>query len=403
MSLHPKKNKGNFDRQPVGCNVPVAYDAPAPSPEKNMLRIILIGALAVLTAAAVVLIVLIIHNLQKPRTFNYSCAEYTEQINALCGKEILQVEKWVVKDNHAVYDNGDFKIEMDIDPDSNKIKNISITPPENETAVIIIQTTVTIVHTEYTVTETEVIFEPEPEPTPAPTESPSATSGEAPTRPVRHYDRGNVPQWEKRNDNKLYFYADPSVFQTPHYITCYLYEHSGDSLIPWGANKGRMRDEGDNIWSFDLAEKQILNYMFRDGKSYGIIFTDDWGYQTTNLIIGSECVGDLSYMTGEVEENSIDCTRKDHVAEWVNADPQTYGVPLCITSLGNIIGETLFKGETEYSMYCHFLQSEGPDSILNAVKYTGKTKQEIADYTARELGLTEEEKQRAFRETGFRY
>ena len=209
------------------------------------------------------------------------------------------------------------------------------------------------------------------------------------------YDRGNPPEWQKRSDSKIYFYADPAMWQNYEYIGICIYEHNGDILMDWGSKKGRMTDEGNNIWSYDIAEKGAqYGFTLDDNSSYGVIFSADWERQSCDLIIGNDCLGDMAYLTGGSVENPVDSNKSCDIAEWVNADPAVYATPVLVTSLGNVIGETLFKGETFYSTYCAFLES----GIDNAVKYSGKTAIETVDDFAKTLGLSKEERDRAFKE-----
>ena len=47
------------------------------------------------------------------------------------------------------------------------------------------------------------------------------------------------------------------MWQNYEYIGICIYEHNGDILTDWGSKKGRMTDEGNNIWSYDIAEKAL--------------------------------------------------------------------------------------------------------------------------------------------------
>ncbi len=209
----------------------------------------------------------------------------------------------------------------------------------------------------------------------------------------------NAPEWTQRDDGKIYFYADPQLWKNYSYITLYLYEHKGDVLINWNSKKGRMTDEGDNIWSFDLAAK---GFELDDSKEYGVIFTADWSTQTCDLIFGSACLGDLAYLDGgNIVENNLDSNKHSYYVEWANADRSTYAPPVAITSIGNVIGEAYWKGETPYGMFCNFLKSEGNDGIRNAAVFREEPMSQIADETAAKLGLTKEQQLQAYEETGF--
>ena len=205
-----------------------------------------------------------------------------------------------------------------------------------------------------------------------------------------------APKWEQRQDGKVYFYADPKLMNGT--ITLYIYDHTtGEELMPWGSKKAKMTSEGNNIWSFDFAEKGIT---LSEGKQYGIIITSDWGVQTCDIIFSTECLGDMLYAREATVENNIDSNKRSYVPEWVNADRKVYGLPICITSIGNVVGTSYWADEDAYSLFVHFLSSAGYGSLSNAIKYNGQTARETAEYVADELGLTSDEFDRALDETG---
>lgn len=222
------------------------------------------------------------------------------------------------------------------------------------------------------------------------------------------YDRGNPPDWQKRNDGKIYFYADPALWHSVEEIDIVIYDNrffhdsSSDSsgLIPMPI-AGVMTDEGDNIWSYDFS----AHYAFApdNNETYIIEFStfdtdfvssDD--FRTFDLIIGNDCLGDMAYLTGRRLEATFD----PYIAEWVNADPAVYATPVRITSDGNVNGEVLPKGETLYSLFCAFLKPYSM-GIDDTVPLNGKTQKQMVYDLAKTLGLTDEERDRALKEMGF--
>ena len=199
------------------------------------------------------------------------------------------------------------------------------------------------------------------------------------------------------DESKIYFDANSAGWKDFSYITFYLYEHGGSEIITWGSKKGHMTNEGNGIWSYDLEAK---GYSLNSNKSYGCIFTADWGMQTCDLIIGRECYGDLAYCTGNKVENNVDSNKKSYEVKWKNADPSKYGNPICITSIGNVIGTAFWPGDTAYSMFLKFLSTDDKTSIVNALKYSGKTEQQIIDDTAAALGLSTADIERAIAASG---
>ncbi|MBQ5641527.1 MAG: leucine-rich repeat protein, partial [Ruminococcus sp.] len=185
---------------------------------------------------------------------------------------------------------------------------------------------------------------------------------------------------------KIYFDANSTGWKNFKTITFYLYSKADGQIIPWGSKKGNMKDEGNGIWSFDLSNYPI-------GTNYGCIFTADWGMQTCDLIIGPDNVGDTAYCPGDQVENNVDSNKRSSVVKWKSGK---YGNPICITSIGNVIGDTFWKGEDAFSLMVEFLN----DGIDNAVKFNGMTYAETISYVGRALGLDDYDIEMAIRESG---
>lgn len=196
---------------------------------------------------------------------------------------------------------------------------------------------------------------------------------------------------------KIYFEVNPNLWKNFKIITMYLYEHNGDALITWGSKKGNMIYEGNNIWSFDFGAKGIGLYP---SKQYGIIFTADWGVQTCDIIFDTSIMGDTAYCTGDLVENSVDSNKRSYDVRWKNADPEKYAPPVCITAIGNIIGNAYWAGTTPYDMLVNFIKSDGADGLNNALKYNGKTAQQTLDDISDRWGLSSDDVEKAIRESG---
>lgn len=208
----------------------------------------------------------------------------------------------------------------------------------------------------------------------------------------------NAPAWWRQPDAKLYFYADPTYWYDFQTIYVYLYDRDDDALFPWGSKKGAMTDEGNNIWSFDTEAAGI---RFSASGHYGVIFAADWNQQTRDLIVDSECLGDMAYITNaptaHSDPGSVNESRK---AAWVNGDPRKYGAPIVIDSIGNVSGDVYWNDESAYTLFVRFLSPSSYTGITNAVKFNGMTVRQTAAYTAEQLGLSEAEFNRAVQEAG---
>lgn len=198
--------------------------------------------------------------------------------------------------------------------------------------------------------------------------------------------------------NKVYF-QETGLWKNFKTITMYMYEHGGgDELIIWGSKKGYMTNEGNGLWSFDFNAKGIT---LEDDKQYGIIFTADWSVQSCDIIFDKSCLGDIAYCPGNKVENNVDSNKMSYIVKWYSADSEKYAPPVCITSIGNVIGEAYWDGDTPESIFTGFLSSQGVDGIYNAVKFNGKTVRQTAYDTGEALGLSQEEVEAIADEIGF--
>ena len=186
--------------------------------------------------------------------------------------------------------------------------------------------------------------------------------------------------------NKLNFEVNTSLWKNFKTIYCYLYDHKDGEIITWGSKKGAMEDNGDGTWSFDLDAKGI---SFQSGHQYGCIFTADWNAQTCDLIVGSPCIGDTAYCTGDMVENNVDSNKKSYYVKWKNADSSKYAPPLA-----------LWEGETTYSMLVNFIKDPGTAGLDNAIKFNGKTQQQTLDEVAEKFGLGQDDIEKAIKESG---
>lgn len=207
------------------------------------------------------------------------------------------------------------------------------------------------------------------------------------------YDIYGAPDWDYPDD-KIYFYANPEIWHDYQKIYLYLYNREDGEMITWGSKRGAMTNEGNNIWSFDLLGK---GYTLDSNSNYGVIFTADWGMQTCDLIISKDNLGDIAYMTGNDVENSVDSNKRSFTAKWAS---RINGSPIVITSIGNVIGDTFWKGEDAFSLMVRFLTSDGYDGIDNAVKFNGMTYAETISYVGHALGLDDYDIEMAIRESG---
>ncbi len=199
--------------------------------------------------------------------------------------------------------------------------------------------------------------------------------------------------------NTVSFQVDTSLWKNFKSVRLYMYAHDGSDfpLNTWGSKKGDMQKTGDNLYTFDFDAK---GYTVESGKQYGMIFCTDTGIQTCDIIFDSSIMGDTASLTGDMVENNVDSNKKSYYVKWKNADSSKYAPPLCITSIGNVIGEALWAGTTKYDMLVNFIKSDDKDGLSNALKFNGKTVQQTLDDTAKALGLGQDDIEKAIKESG---
>ena len=188
--------------------------------------------------------------------------------------------------------------------------------------------------------------------------------------------------------NKIYFYANPKYFKNYDSIRFYLFDRN-DEIIPWGAGKGKMTNEGNNFWSFDLDGK---GYKLEAGKTYGCCFSADWTVSTNEMFIDAQNIGDIAYPDGTQEENSFDSTMLNYEAKWKSGHNSSIKT---ITTLGNVTGTSYWPGEDAVTLLSQFISSWSAKGLQHAVEHNNKSEQQTIDDIAIALGMSLSQVQQA--------
>ena len=195
------------------------------------------------------------------------------------------------------------------------------------------------------------------------------------------------------DDGVIYFDAASAGWEGASAISFYIYEIGGPNVTEWGSkNKSLTSNDGDT-WAFKAAEAGV-----QEGKEYGIIFNNlDTTAQTADLLFNTSNFGDTGYVPNPDDkiENAVDSNKKSMIAKWKNS---SNGPIKQITSLGNIVGETIPSTTSAYQMLVNFLASKGSQSLTNALNFNGKDAQTTIDETASALGLTQADVTKAIAE-----
>ena len=121
-------------------------------------------------------------------------------------------------------------------------------------------------------------------------------------------------------------------------VYCYAYSIYGNETKftepAWEARSTQCTAEGNDVYSFDLSAYGVVE----EGADYGIIFStaNGAGYQTCDMTMTSDCIGDTIIITGETRENAADSKKTDYLAKWAKNDG-VCGYKANITSLGNYV------------------------------------------------------------------
>ena len=188
------------------------------------------------------------------------------------------------------------------------------------------------------------------------------------------------------SSSKIYFDANTSGWNNFKLVMIYLYiPETDEKLVEWGSKKkGGLTDEGGGIWSFDFEAK---GHTLDPSTQYCLIFLNDNGMQTCDLLMDTTCLGDTAVCESDkFLENTDDSNKKSVVVRWKNNSK--LGPKKAITSLGHIVGEVVPAFTSPYKMFVDFLANSGAKSLANAILYSdGKSAQEVIDEAAENLGL----------------
>lgn len=183
----------------------------------------------------------------------------------------------------------------------------------------------------------------------------------------------------------IYFDTSDSGWKEFVYVGFHIWEVDGEAFLDWGGKKQRGADEGDGVWSYDLASHGIT---LDPEKQYAVVFYSDKGAQTYNLLFDTTCYGDTAYPDpSQITENPEDSNKTAMPAYWRHQDPTVNGPELKISSIGNVIGSCCPRSKTPAGLLAEFLGN----TYTNAALYSGLTGQQIIDNVGVGLGLTAEE------------
>lgn len=167
-------------------------------------------------------------------------------------------------------------------------------------------------------------------------------------------------------------------------IFCHIWEYGGESFAQWQAKKEAcVKTETEGLWAYEITAK---GFEVENGKTYGVIFSNEDGMQTYDTIFDITCIGDTLYCKGEesIIEAPADSTKTALATYWKNADPAKYGPIRQLTSIGNVVGECFAPGEDAESIYVEFIKNK----LETTLGYVDMTQEELLKHASSQLGIS---------------
>lgn len=145
---------------------------------------------------------------------------------------------------------------------------------------------------------------------------------------------------------KIYVELPDAWAKSAKAVYCHVWKNGGDELNAWQTKNEKMDSEGGNKYSYTIPS----------GDWNMVIFSTSTGAQTYDLTFGDECIGDTATITDEMIENPVDSNKQTNAARWTN-NGSKYGPHFAITSIGNVVGETLAPGEDPKAVLQAFIDN----------------------------------------------
>lgn len=200
---------------------------------------------------------------------------------------------------------------------------------------------------------------------------------------------------ETGTENVLHFDANTSGWENYKKVFCHVWIYGGEPFYAWQSKREACTDtDGDGVWTYDLDAKGIA---LEEGALYCLIFSNENGSQTYNLLFDTTVLGDTAYCDNDViYESPVDSSKTAQAAFWRGQDETVFGPEKCITSIGNVVGTCIPSTVSTQDIFEDFLLN----TLENARVYSGKDDQSIIDDIAKEFSLTNADVKAAIENTG---
>lgn len=157
---------------------------------------------------------------------------------------------------------------------------------------------------------------------------------------------------KEMNGGTIYFEVpeDWGELTTKTPIYAHIWVNAGEELSAWQTKAEKMKLVEGRTYSYTIPNAPVKD---ENADWNMVIFSKAQGPQTYDLTMNVSCLGDTAYVTGNKLENPIDSNKSVLEAKWKNNKDQ--GPHLVISSIGNIVGDTVVPGETLDSLIEAFI------------------------------------------------
>ena len=222
------------------------------------------------------------------------------------------------------------------------------------------------------------------EPTEEPTEEPATEepATEEPTAEPETEEPTAEPE-PVPDVNGIYFDPASANWDGIKYVRFHIWAIDDPDFVgfDWGAKKQAGKLQEDGTWYYDFGDAGLT---IKPDCQYAVIFYNDKGEQTYNLLFDASCLGDTAYADPEnLLENPEDSSKTAMPAYWKHQDPTVNGPELKISSIGNVVGSCIPRSLTKEEMVTNFINN----TLENAREFSELTDQEMLDNIGAAMGM----------------
>lgn len=194
-----------------------------------------------------------------------------------------------------------------------------------------------------------------------------------------------APKWYRQENGKIYYYANPAVKSGFNKVYAFIITGSED----FRSERYAMSDEGDGIWSYDLAAH---GFDISKASDWQVMFSYDWETYPLTVPLTAGNLGDVAYVSQWSDGDGYSY----YVVKW--ADSKAAPPPVKPVIPGDVDGDgVLTVGDvTLLQRYLAEFTADGKpmfdvtdERVFAAADYNGDGSIDVMDVTAMQRGLAE--------------